>query len=346
MRPSKGSLLFFTALAALPLLAMACSGGDDDRFPIDGSRDGGPPIQGTDGATGTSDGGLGDGATGEGGDDDGGNVPDARPDGPIIPPLDPAVCAPGGTWATGTTLPLSTADEDWLGTITTDELSIAWMSRASGGALTVHYAERERATDAFGTPRTLSGTPYAFDRAALRDDGLRLVLVNADRRGFTQLTRDSREDAFGSPGDGPLEAINVTGADMPAGDAYGDPVFAPDDHKFYYSRYGNGRVDTIYVATHLLPDLPFTEGFVAMDTTNEVKAVGGQRRRPTGFSHDMQTFFFWDEVGGTARAGHFTPLTNTFDSFDNLGARPNAMPNASCTRLYYSTTDLFVAPRP
>jgi hypothetical protein len=240
------------------------------------------------------------------------------------------LCSTTLGWGPSSTLAISTAADDLLGSLTPDELSLAWTT-SEGGALQIQYADRPSLADPFGLPKILSGA-FARDRAALSPDGLQLVLVNADRRGFTQYTRTLRTEEFGNPGFGPLASYAPDL--LPPGHFLADPVLAPDDKTFIYSEYGSGVVDTVHQSKRLFDGDPWSPGSVLVAA--ELQASGTDRRRPTGLSADGRTLFFWDDGSAQERAGFFALESAQFSRFVDLGQMRGAEPNETCTRLYFS----------
>jgi hypothetical protein len=275
------------------------------------------------------------------------------------PPPPAAACGQTGAWGAGV-VAVSTAADDILDAVTSDELSIAWTSGA-GSTQAVLYADRASSADAFAAPQSLPAGQFTADRVALSPDGLRLTVVNADGRGFSELTRTSRAlpaAAFGSAGTGAYSNLDAAGA-LSAGQLYGDPVLSADDTVFYYSVYAAGGADagqggadagqtaTIYRSERLLSTDTWPVGF-AVANSPDLAAQGTLRRRPTAVSADRRTLFFWDEISGTERALWADESTGAFDMLVDLGDRSMAAPNAACTHLYYSapgasSIDIFVA---
>jgi hypothetical protein len=286
--------------------------------------------------------GGGDSSTGEAGGDDSG--------GPSGPPPPPAGCKTTATWGAGTLLDVSTGSDDVLDSVTPDELSIAWTA-VNGGTKTIHYGDRSTTAASF-VGQSLPAGLFTNDRVALSFDGLRLLVIDADGQGFSQLTRASRGDAFNPDADAgvsPASNYDNFAGRLKAGQSYGDPVLAADDGVFYYSVYG-GSADagapTIYRTARLLVTDAWPAGAPLASSTG-LLPQGALRRRPTGLSSDQQTLFFWDEVTGTERAAWIS-AAGAFDSFVDLGTRSMAAPNASCSALYYSaqgssSIDLFRA---
>jgi hypothetical protein len=264
------------------------------------------------------------------------------------PPPPTALCSMSASWATGALIVAPTGSNDELDAVTPDELTIAW-TEGSGGAATIEYADRSTTSDPFGPAQALAAGQFAADRVSLSSDGLRLVVVDADAQGFSELVRASRAapgNAFGAPAVGSYANLDTPGT-LAAGQSYGDPVLAADDSAFYYSVYGGGQVTTIFRATRLVSGDTWQVGSPLTSSTG-LAAQGSLRRRPTGISSDEQTLFFWDEVQGIERAAWIDESTGAFDLFVDLGPRSMAVPDSMCSRLYYSSpgsasVNLFVA---
>jgi hypothetical protein len=261
------------------------------------------------------------------------------------PPRPPPLCHVDAGWGPGAPLDVSTPQDDALDAITPDEQTVAW-SVGAGPTMMIDYADRASNTDPFGAPLTLPAGAYLADRAALSPDGLRLVVVNTDGQGFSELTRTARPGAFGSPGAGTFTNLDAPGA-LATGERYGDPVLSADDRAFYYSVYGGGKTATIVRTARLFAGDPWPSGF-SIPAATDLQAQGLLRRRPTAVSSDQQTLFFWDEVASVERAAWLDDATGAFDVFVTLGPLAGASPDLDCGRLYYSTSgassvDLFVS---
>ncbi len=276
-------------------------------------------------------------ADGAAADTDAGASPDGGADAaPGTVTLPGPVCSPSAAWTADAPLAVMTQASARLGAITPDELTIAWTFDA-GASTGVAWADRASSSDAFGAAQIASAGAIADDRVALSPDGLRLVVVDADRQGFSELTRAARSGAgavFGSPAAGAYVNFDAPGA-LGAGQSIGDPVLNASDTVFYYSLYGGGASATIQRAERLLPTDPWPLG-APLPATSALLAVGSARRRPTAISSDQQTLFFWDEESGLQRAAWIDVTTGVFDTFADVGAYPDAVPNAPCTRLYHS----------
>jgi hypothetical protein len=317
-------------------------GSTDARADADASVD-----SGRQGSEGGSDAGVdgGQDAPSDAGDESPGE--EAAVESGSGPPPPTAVCDPSATWGTGALIAVSTPSDDALDSITPDELTIAWTA-GSGSTATVEYADRATSSDPYGAPQALAAGLFTTDRVSLSSDGLRLVVVNADGQGFSELVRAGRTsaDAFGEPAVGAYANLDMPGA-LAAGQSYGDPVLAADDAVFYYSIYGGGQTTTMFRTSRLVSGDSWEEG-TPLTASTGLAAQGSLRRRPTGISSDEQTLFFWDEVQGMERAAWIDHATGAFDAFVDLAARSMAAPNVTCTRLYYSSPgaasiDLFAA---
>lgn len=307
--------------AAAILIGVACS----DEAPPAGNGitpipDGGSADARSDGST-TPD--------GDGGEESDGGITDAGSDGDAEPwkPGD-SVCNP--TMTVGAPAPVaSTANDDRLGAVTHDELTVAWLI-PSGNAATLQVADRDSTASVFGAAHTPSGT-VALDGVTLSPNGLTLVAVAADHKAFVVYQRGDRTESF-APADAGQYA-NIVAA-LGASEELGDPVFASGDQLLVYSVYGGGSSDTVRFATRLSSGSSFDPaGIVA---AAELRAQGGMRRRPSGVATDLQALFYWDEVSGTQKLGRLQGTgAATFYSVHDLGARRSAQPNGDCSRIYF-----------
>ena len=306
---------------------------------VDGSADASPTEGGPDrDAAATADGASDAPASStEGGE--------AGVDGTFMPPPVTPVCSQTAVWGAGTPLAISTSSDDELDSITPDALTIAW-TEGTGSSATLEIADRASTTDPFGAPQSLAAGQFTADRVALSPDGLRLVVVNADAQGFSELTRSARtsSSAFGAAATGSY--TNLNGA-LSSGLSYGDPLLGADDAVFYYSVYGGSQTATIYRTARLLQGDTWPTG-AALASSTGLAAQGTLRRRPTGISSDEQTLFFFDEVMGIERAAWIDLSTGAYDAFVDLAGYRLASPVSACDALYYSaqgtsSVDLFVA---
>jgi hypothetical protein len=306
---------------------------------VDGSADASPTEGGPDHDAAVAADGASDAAASstEGGE--------AGVDGSFMPPPVTPVCSQTAVWGAGTLLAISTSSDDELDSITPDALTIAW-TEGTGASATLEIADRASTTDPFGAPQSLAAGQFTADRVALSPDGLRLVVVNADAQGFSELTRSARTSSsvFGAAATGSY--ANLNGA-LSSGLSYGDPVLGADDAVFYYSVYGGSQTATIYRTARLLKGDTWPTG-AALTSSTGLAAQGTLRRRPTGISSDEQTLFFFDEVMGIERAAWIDSSTGAYDAFVNLAGYRLASPVSACDALYYSaqgasSIDLFVA---
>lgn len=250
---------------------------------------------------------------------------------------DTGVCDAHATF--GEPIPLDVTSEPSVrfGSITPDELSIAWLvPGADEGTATVFYADRSSSEEPFGPARELAASDgfFALDSAALGPDGLSLLVVRIDHYGFAVATRESRSDDFGELGLGAYSNLNPNLNDLhPNESEIGDPVIAPDDLAFVYSEYAEGFEDTVRIATRNAPLDSYTSTIYFL--TPELRPEGSLRRRPSGLSSDYLALFYWDEVDEIQKVAFRSRPTSEFDLFVELGQRRFAQPNESCTRLYF-----------
>lgn len=267
-----------------------------------------------------------DGQPGPGGDGGSGG---ARSGPPVI-----ALCDQPLTLGEATRLDISTSSDDLLGAVTPDELVIAWIV-VEASTVTMYYASRTNSDEPFGAASTLL-IDAAPDPIALSPDGLRALFVDADRRGFSSVTRSSVEEPFGDPGKMDLELLEPDTAQLPEDEAYADPVLAPTDLSLYFSRFGGGRTMTLFVSDRF-SELDFWPQARAVPVSAALQANGANRLRPTGISADRQTLFLWNDAEQDELVATADPATGGFEAPESLGALRGATPNADCTRIYYST---------
>lgn len=244
------------------------------------------------------------------------------------------VCSINTNWTIvpGGTAVIATGDDDVLGSITPDELTIAFLSPAKGE---VRYADRADSVDTFASLETLPAAAgfYAMDRVALSPDGLRIVVVSSDHKKLAQLTRKLRSDAFsGAPDSTAFAAINGS---LAVGDSLGDPVLANDDSLLVYSQYSAVSTTTIHVAEHGSPAAAWA---LTADTFGgkELDASKGKLRRPTSMSADLLTLYFWDEVSAVQRAAWREQVGVPFTQFMDYPQLSHAVPTGNCKKLYFT----------
>jgi len=272
-----------------------------------------------------------------------GSTNDAPSDAPADGDAGPApVCSPAATYGSGslvqsTSGSLSTNMADWLGSITGDELSIAWMTGSDPNG-TIYYADRSSTAVPFALPQTVKNNVVdaATDRVALTPDGLGLAVVASDRRSFTMLTRATRGDKFDNPDASAFFAINQMVSESPSDQIVGDPIYGQDGLTFAFSFYGGQISDaTIRISSRPTTSDPWSSGSGLYET--ELALTGsGQRRHATGLSSDTLTLFYWDESTLTEKAAWRPDTSSDFAQFVDLGLRIFAAPSSDCTKLYYS----------
>lgn len=338
------------ALACPIALVLACGGGGDRKqsfVPHEPGTGGSAGAAGSGGSAGVagsagsagSAGAAGNaGTSADAGADSGESDGGTENDGAVV--LPDTLCPTTFTRNNEASLPLSGSGNERFGSISDDELSIAY-TVPDGAFGTVFVASRANANDAFGAPEAVKGV-FALDRANLGADGLSLLVVNADRKGFSLLERA----AFGKPFE-PVSAWQyediVKG--LANGEQLGDPVYALGGQVLLFSQYGAGRTHTVIFANRLSTGSEF---FVGGELTNpELVAQGDLRRRPTAISADYRTLFFYDEVTSTTKAGFFYGSFD-FTSVSDLGDARDVQPSPDCERIYFDATgttsdDLFIA---
>jgi hypothetical protein len=285
--------------------------------------------------------------TDNGGQNDGGG--DAPSDGPqtkdggsdalpdvVVPPK----CNVTMQWQTpGTKLPISTAQPDYFGAITSDELTIAWMTTAGA----VLYADRNAATDPFGAPQTLTAG-IALDRVALSPDGLTMIVVTSSRNALAQTTRGSRGSAFSTTLDlqpfASLDPLSQEGdaGTMPSHGSFADPMLSEDGQFLYYSQTGVFKLTMCESYRKTGDTSPWGQGRNLQETQLSAPDTSGVHMIPTGMSSDDLTLFFWDGVAKTEKAAFRDNAlsNNTYKQFLTLGPTlRNAAPVGNCGRIYF-----------
>ena len=252
--------------------------------------------------------------------------------GTITPTSDSGVlCAPGAVW--GPPVPVLTtgaADATVFGSVTPDELSLAWTSR-TGSVVTTWTTDRSSAGGVFGAPQALASTfgATALDRVSLSADGLRLVAAKADGTGFVAAKRTSRGSAFNT--DDAVEFANVRMSSEGVNVLVATPVLAPSGTQFLYIATSDPSNNVDYVAFGS-PPWPSGGSIVA----SQLQRSGTQYRRPSGVSVDDLALFYWDEVTGTEKITRRLTASGSFTGAEDIGALTNAVPTAKCSRIYYS----------
>jgi hypothetical protein len=343
-------------LLVLPPLFSACSSDEAPPFPArasggsDGEARGGAPARGgesTRGGVGLDAGRSGAGEAGAP-SDAGGSAANAGEGGaaggagpaPSVPP----VCAPSARFGAAQRLAISTAGDDELGSITPDELTIAWVAENKA-----YVADRTVADAAFGEPIPVQGGSDYFARVATSPDGLQLVGVRIDGASFGLLTRTARGRAFdGAPDESGFGSLYSAELARYSEGPFADPLFDATGRRLLYSALDpeSDGVATIYESNFTAGSLPW--GVAVQGPL--LFAVDGAFRRPSGLSSDARTLFYWDEVTMEARAAWRPSRDRAFASSESLGDRRGAAPNAACDRIYFSlidgaARDLFFADR-
>ncbi|HEY2406399.1 MAG TPA: hypothetical protein VGI10_10375 [Polyangiaceae bacterium] len=317
----------------------ANSGGTNAGGTNAGGNNSGGNNSGGNSSAGNSSAGNNSGGTNAGGTNSGGN--NSGGSGGNLPTL----CGKTLQASGATELTISSASDDSFGGISSDERAIAWTTVANG-TVTLWYADRASETSAFDAPKSLV-IAAAADQVSISSDGLQIAFVDADRLGFSELTRGGVGDTFASAGSGDFAAFAAATAMLPAGESYGDPLLVSNGDLFYYSRFGAGRTQTLFLTSRFSSFDPWLPGGQAT-LPAAVQGSGANRFHPSGVSGDGYTLFGWSDATNSELALSLNQQTSAFDTYTDLGARRNAAPNQDCTRLYYSAPgtggmDLFVA---
>jgi hypothetical protein len=341
------------ALAACGAAA-ACSGGDDHPPTGNADYDGG----GSGSASGSTSGSGSGGSTGSGSGsgDDGGTPGDGAPQDVFVSqPSDSsmaeATCSPNRTYGAAVTVDgLPTFASQPLVTLTSDELTAAWVLDAGGGEGQVYVADRTSTSAPFGTAHLVPGATvggstgfvdggaitdggdsyFAFDRVAISSDGLTLTGVAVGGLHMAQVLRADRASPFASvPSEVPYATLAST---LMPGEKLGDPVVSSDGLDLVYSKYGKSPTLTVYETFRSSAAMNWPSG--AGNMMGAVAEASGQRKRPTSMTADRLTLFVWDEAGqayGVLRSSTTAP----FNFAIPFGAKFSLQVSADCSRLYY-----------
>ena len=327
--------------AALLCLAVGCSSGSDSSaapYSGGGSSNGGlggsshipagGSHAGTSGAI--AEGGAADGGEGgEGGARADGGSGGVEPGMVIVVP--PSACSEAAKWAAATAvMGVSTDSDEKLLSITADELDIVFARGPS-----MFHAHRATAADSFdaGTEITLPAGYSVGGGASLSADGRTLLITQTDGLGFAALTRADRSAEFGATAD-PSAFVALNDRAVQTQEHCGAPVLAPDGKSLIFAGYSftPGATARVYEAARSGASWAMPQDISAdiFDGTSEKRAL------PSGLSSDSRTLFYYDEAT-SKQAARFrdrpdAPLYTVVD----LGGRVGAVPNATCTHLYYT----------
>jgi hypothetical protein len=280
--------------------------------------------------------------------DAGPDATEGPPDVRVTPGTDAGMaqpsCNPRAVWSDPVAVGVAFVSQA-LVTMTSDELTVAWVLATTDGKGDVFSADRVSTSDPFGSPTSLrdaqNGSPeggapdagsgyFAFDRVALSADGLTLVGVAVGGLALAEFSRVARDQPFfGYPQ--PARWASLGRALLP-GETLGDPVLAPDGDDVVYSRYGQSHTVSVYEAFRAGP-VPWGAG--APRQSPPLQMTGGLRKRPLSLSADRLTLFVWDEATNAAYGLFRSDPMSDFNGAQPYGLRFSLQANASCTRLYF-----------
>jgi hypothetical protein len=227
------------------------------------------------------------------------------------------------------------ASDAILGSVSPDGLSVAWTipgssSPGNSTPTAVFVADRASTSDAFGSPQVVDFGPtlVAPDKVALSPDRSRLVAVRADLLAFVEVDRSAPTEPFGSPSEDSFAAINAVA--QTTNDPLGDPTIAGDDHAFFYTR-ALAVIESKRGSTE-----PWPEG---SQTSLEYALNPGQRPRLSSISEDHLTLFFWDDQRLVENASWRISPDDPFQMVMRLPLVPRAQASASCTSLFFASTE-------
>jgi hypothetical protein len=257
-------------------------------------------------------------------------------------PLPEPTCVGTGELSGAVKLALSTEGADQFGSITPDERVLAW-TVVDGNKVTLHYSRRESEGADFGAASTLELADAAADSVTLSADGLRLVYVNSDRRGFSQLVRAAVDEPFIDADSRDFVPIAESAQALAEDEHLGDPVLGADDSTLLYSRYGAERSATLLGTLRFSVFAPWPAG-TELPVAPSLETVGDARQRPTAISLDRQTLFLWNAATATQTVAMLSHQTSKYDVAFALEDARGAAPNAACSRVYFDRDgDLWTA---
>jgi hypothetical protein len=246
----------------------------------------------------------------------------------------PGICNPTAPWIKPKSAGVSPSNA-FLGAITPDELTIAWMEGTS-----LVWSDRKTAGDAWGPAQRVKIGAAASAHIALSANGLKVILVVASGRNFGQVTRKDKGEDFSTTVDStPFTSFAFAMGEAPPAATLDDPLLAKDDLHFYFTLDVPNANATLRQSARAEATSPWTFGQPI--TQPELAPTNGKLRHPTGISTDRLTLFYWDEALAEERAAFRLGEDADFSIFVGLGARPDGKVDSACTHLYYTANDDF-----
>jgi hypothetical protein len=306
------------------------------------------------GHIGTSPDGAGDdGTTGSLGDDTGNASPDGSSPLPDAVPSDVylspgndapeavAMCDTNTKWGAPVNVPgVPMFPSQPIVTMTSDGLTVAWVTGAGNGMGSVFVADRTADTGAFGAaiPVTQFVGPgdneggykyFSFDRVALSGDGLTLVGVPAGGGQMADFIRVGHTSSFTGPLPSRYEAVVQS---LMQGEQLGDPVLSSDGDDLIYSRTGQSLTVSVYES--------FTSGSSPWPAGNPQSGPlaisdAGKHKMPIAFSEDRLTLFVWDEATNTTEALYRSSPVAAFAVGQPFASLYVVQVSHACKRLYF-----------
>jgi hypothetical protein len=315
--------------AVLSAAVCACGGGSSHPGEIGGTP--GLDAAATDGAY-RGDVGVGDdGSSADAGGDDGGSPVEGGEAGAL-----PPACSPSFVWAGIARVPsIQPSGFDRFGSISPNGLAIAWTS--SSGS--VFVADRPSVSASFGPPAQFSPGMLALanDRVALADSGLKLIVTQASGATFVAFVRSSATTAWGPSLSDEFQYVAATIAEF--GGSMSNPVVSADGLSlFYLLTMGTNSAPILYESPWNTSTKAWDNG-TPLPNAEFAIATASKLRRPTGASADRRTLFFFDETTGKERAAWRASPSAAFDTFIDLPALPEAVPNFNCDTLFFQGMD-------
>ncbi len=245
------------------------------------------------------------------------------------------LCNPAAAWSPGRPIAgLPAGLHAAAFSVTPDERSVAWIDDAGA----THVADRAIASEPFGNGQTVAVTAQASPRSlSLSADGLHLVFVKPDAKGFAEVTRDARGGTFEAPAETAFALVNQWVVSL--GATVADPAYGSDGSTFFYSQLGAPVTVSESRASHAGATPAWTAGSPRGGAPVSPVHIDAETfyRHPVSSSLDGLTLFISDDYPSTptARAVYRTSLGGEFTLSVALGAWTSVHPNAACSRLYY-----------
>jgi hypothetical protein len=245
------------------------------------------------------------------------------------PVYDDPLCDRAASWTGDTALPnVSTpeADERLLA-MTHDALTLVF---SRDDALLV--ADRKTTTADFDAPVAVTlPEPYTHARGiALQDDGLGMIVVDAEGKLFADVPRVARSGTFAGEPDSARFAAVAENTALHKG-TLSSPVLAPDG-SLYFTEIGPSSSRVLH--SHLAAGDQY---FEVQDQAEDIAVLGGKdgkSKLTQSVSSDERTLFFFDEALGHSVGVWNSVPGETFTLVAEFPDLESVFSTAACAQLY------------